>query len=79
MADGGKLIAKEPLSWKKSFSQGVVVPHKMKNCGDCRKDILCGGCDEIVNQTEEFSANLNELKRQPPNEFGHMLPKYITT
>ena len=24
---------------------------------------------------EEFSADLNELKRQAPNEFGHMLPK----
>ena len=30
MADGGKLIAKVPLSWKKSFNQGVVIPHKMK-------------------------------------------------
>ena len=37
MADSGKLIAKESLSWKKSFSQGVVIPHKMKNCGDCKK------------------------------------------
>ena len=31
MADGGKLIAKVPLSWKKSFSQGFVIPHKRKN------------------------------------------------
>ena len=31
MADGDNLIAKVPLSWKKSFSQGVVVPHKMKD------------------------------------------------
>ena len=37
MADGGKLIAKVPLSWKKSFSQGVVIPHKKKNCVDCKK------------------------------------------
>ena len=29
IADGGKLIAKVPLSWKKSFSQGVVTPHKI--------------------------------------------------
>ena len=28
---------------------------------------------------KEFSANLNEKKRQPPNKFGHMLPKYTTT
>ena len=32
MADGGKLIAIVPWSWKKSFSQEVVIPHKMKNC-----------------------------------------------
>ena len=37
MADGGKLIAKVPFSWKKSFGQGVVIPHKMKNCGECKK------------------------------------------
>ena len=78
MADGGKLIAKVPLSWKKSFRQGVVIPHKMSNCGDSKKDILCENCDKLVNQRKEFSANLNEMKREPPNEFGHMLPKYIT-
>ena len=27
-ADGGKLIAKVPLNWRKSFSQGVVIPQK---------------------------------------------------
>ena len=79
MADGGKLIAKLPLSWKKSFTQGVVIPHKMKNCTDCKKDIPCDNCDKLVNQRKEFSANLNEMKRQPPNELGHMLPKYIRT
>ena len=79
MADGGKLTAKVPLSWKKCFSQGVVIPNKMTNFGDCKKDSLCDNCDKLVNQNKEFSANLNELKREPPSEFGHMLPKYITT
>ena len=79
MADGGILVAKVPVSWKKSFSQGVVIPHKMKKCSDCKKDILCESCDNLVNQKKKFSSILNELKRQPPNEFGHMLPKYITT
>ena len=32
MANGENLIAKVPLSWKKSISQGVVIPHKMRNC-----------------------------------------------
>ena len=63
MADGDKLIAKVPLSWKKSFSQGVVIPHKMKDCVGCQKDILCVDCDNLINQRKEFSANLNELKR----------------
>ena len=35
MADGDNLIAKVPLSLKKSFSQGVVIPHKMRNCNKC--------------------------------------------
>ena len=74
-----KLIAKVPLSWKKSFSQGVVIPHKMRNFNDCEKDILRENCDKLVNQRKEFSANLNELKREPPNECGHMLPNNITT
>ena len=51
----------------------------MKNCSDSRIDSLCVRCDKLVNQKKEFSANLNELKREPPNEFGHMLPKYITS
>ena len=79
MANGDKLIAKVPLSSKKSFSQGVVIPHKMSNCGVCKKHILCDGCDKLVNQNKKFSANLNEIRQEPPNEFGYMLPKYITT
>ena len=79
MADGDKLIAKVPLSWKKSFSRGVVIPHKMRNCSDCINDILCDNCDNLVNQRKEFSANLNELKREKPNDLGQMLPKYIIT
>ena len=79
MADGDKLVAKIPLSWKESFSQGVVIPHKMRDCNNCTKDILCDDCDKLVNQNKEFSANLNELKREKPNNFGHMLPKYIIT
>ena len=79
MVDGDNLIAKLPLSWKKSYSQGVVIPHKMRNCSDCKKYILCDECDKLVNQRREFSANLNELKREAPNDFSHMLPKYITT
>ena len=79
MADRDKLVAKIPLSWKKSFSLGVVKPHKMRNCHYCKNEILCDICDKLVNQGKKFSANLNELKREKPNAFGHMLPKYIIT
>ena len=51
----------------------------MRKCSDCKKNILCDRCDKLVNQRKEVSANPNELKREAPNEFGHMLPKYITT
>ena len=77
MADGDKLVAKIPLSWKKSFSRGVIIPHKMRNCTNCQNDLLCDDCDKLINQRKEFSANLNELKREKPNNLGHMLPKYI--
>ena len=73
MADGGNLIAKLSLSWKKSFSQGIVLPHKMKNCINCKKDSVCDECDKLVNQRKEFSAKINEIKPEAPNEFGHML------
>ena len=79
MAGGGKLADKGPLSWKKSFSQGIVIPHKMRSCNKCIKDILRDQCDKLLNQRKEFSANLNEIKCRAPNEFDHMLPKYITT
>ena len=78
MFEGDKLSAKLPLSWKKSFIQEVVIPHKMRNCTDCVKDLLCDSCDKVVNHRKKISANLNELKRKPPNEFRHMLPKDIT-
>ena len=51
----------------------------MRNCSDCENDILCENFDNLVNQKKQFSANLNELKREPPNKHGHMLPKYIIT
>ena len=50
MANGGKLKAKVPLSWKKSFSQGVIFPDKTRNCTDCTTDSLCDNCDKLFNQ-----------------------------
>ena len=79
MFQGDKFFPKVPLSWKKSSSYGVVIPHKIRICNNCTKDVLCEDCDKLVNQNKEVSANLNELKRETINDFGHMLPKKITT
>ena len=51
----------------------------MRNCNKCTKHQLCDNCDKLVNQKKEFSANVNELKRQSPNEIGYMLPTNIIT
>ena len=61
---GDEVSAKVPLSWKKPFSSGAVIQHKIRNCNKCTEDILCDDFDKLVNQNEEFSANLSELKRQ---------------
>ena len=63
---------------KKSFSMGVVIPHKKRNCDVCKQNVLCDECDKLANQKKEISANCHEVKREAPNEFGHMLPKFIT-
>ena len=54
MFNGVDLVAKVPLSWKKLFSQGVVSPHKMRNCNKCANDVLCDGCDKLVNHKKKF-------------------------
>ena len=36
----------------------------------------CDGCINQINENEELEANLKLIKRQTPNEFGHMFPHY---
>ena len=50
----------------------------MRKCNKCT-DIFCDDCEKLVNQNKEFSTNQNELKRERPNDFGHLLPEYIIT
>ena len=59
------------------FSMDVMIPQKMRRFNKCARNTRCDDCDKLVNRRKEFSANLNELKREPPNQFSHMLPKYI--
>ena len=40
MFNSDKLVAKVLLSWKKIICQGFVIPHKMKNCTNCKKKIF---------------------------------------
>ena len=76
MIDGEKISAMLPRSWKKSFDNGIIIPAKMRFCNECKnKRKACDKCNQI-NENKEFEANLNELKRHPPNEFGYMLPYY---
>ena len=49
----------------------------MRFCNECnhlkksKKNVIIQS-----KKTKEFEANLNELKRHPLNEFGHMLRYY---
>ena len=75
--DGKKISAMIPRSWKKSFENGVIIPTQMRHCNTCKDGILCITCNNQINENKEFEANLNLLKRDVPNRFGHMLPYYV--
>ena len=77
MIKGEKISAMLPRTWKKSFDNGIIIPAKMRFCNECNVKKVCNKCNNQINENKEFEANLNELKRHPPNEFGHMLPYYI--
>ena len=47
-------FSKVSLSLKKSFSHGVIIPHEMRNGNKCAKDLICDGCDKLVNQRKNF-------------------------
>ena len=77
MIEGQKISALLPKSWKKSFDSGINIPTKMRFCNECNDRKMCDKCNNQINENKEFEANLNELKRHQPNEFGQMLPYYI--
>ena len=33
---------------------------------------MCNKCNNQINENKEFEAILNEIKRHPSNEIGHM-------
>ena len=76
MIEGKKISALLPRSWKKSFDSGIIIPARMRYCNECIDKKMCKKCNNRINENKEFEANLNELKRQPSNEYGYMLPYY---
>ena len=78
MKEGKKISAMLPRSWKKSFDNGIIIPKKMRFCNECNDKKMCNKCNNQINENKEFEANLNELKRHPPNNSGSMLPYYET-
>ena len=53
------------------------MPTKMRQCNACKDRILCVTCNNQYKENKEFEANLNLLKREKPNDRGHMLPYYV--
>ena len=49
----------------------------MRFCKECYDKKMCNNCNNQINEIKEIEANLNEIKRHPPNHFGHMLPYFI--
>ena len=77
MIEGQKISAMLPRSWKKSFNSGVIVPAKMRFCNEYDGEKLCNKCNNQINENNDFEANLNELKRHSPNDFGQLLPYFV--
>ena len=76
MIEGKKITAILPRSWKKSFNSGVIIPEKMSCCNERNDRKVCNISNIQNNEIKVFEANLNEIKRHPPNEFGYMVPHY---
>ena len=74
MMEGKKMSAMLPRTWKRAFDSGIIIPTKMRFRKKCIVKKMCTKCNIQINKNKELDANLNELKRHPPNEFGHMLP-----
>ena len=74
--DGKKISFVLPGSWKKSFINGKIIPVKKRLCTGCKGEKLCMTSDNQVNESKDCEAKLNGVKRQVPNEFGHMLPYF---
>ena len=71
-----KISAMLPRSWKKTLNDGVIIPKRMRFFNEYNIEKTCDKCNNNINENIESEANLNELKRHPPNEIGFLLPFY---
>ena len=76
MIDGKKISAKSSKSWRNSINIGIMIPVKMRFCIECSTENCCDRCNIRVNENQEIKVDLGLLKRQAPNQFGHMLPYF---
>ena len=76
MISGKQISAMLPKIWKKSFNNGIIIPVKIKRCNECKVEKLFITCNNQFSENKAFEANFCLLKRQAPNQFGHMLPYY---
>ena len=53
-----------------------MILTKMRFCNNCTDKTFFNRCNSQVNENKDFEANLKEVKRQPPNQVGHLLPLY---
>ena len=75
--EGKPVEGKFPLSWKKSFDSGFIIPCKTRDCDSCNGNELCEECDSKVRQNKKFQHNIIELKREPADKNGIMKPYYV--
>ena len=61
---------------KKSINDETIKPVKTRYCNECKGEILRMTCKNQINENKKLEANINLLKRQAPNQLGHMLPFY---
>ena len=74
--EGKKISAMLPKSWKNSFNSGVIIPAKKRLCNECTDQLTCNNCDNQSNVNKEVEVDINLIKREAPNHFGHMFPYY---
>ena len=58
MLEGKKSYAELPLSRKKGFEKGVVVPSKIRESDSCKDDEVCMKYELKTKQTKVFLAIL---------------------